>query len=98
MAFKEDRLPDQVNAPEESEPKRKAKKKDANVFFRAVKRIARWFREMKSELKKVVWPTRSQIINNCLIVLVVVVASAIVLWGFDQIAMMTVNAIISLGR
>lgn len=98
MAFKEDRLPDQANAPEELEPKKKAKKKDGNVFSRAVKRIARWFREMKSELKKVVWPTRSQIVNNCLIVLVVVVASAIVLWGFDQIAMMTVNAIISLGR
>lgn len=93
-----DRLPDQASAPEESESKKKVKKKEGNFFSRTIKKISRWLREMKSELKKVVWTTRSQMINNCVIVLVVVVASAIVLWGFDQIAMMTVNAIISLGR
>jgi len=53
---------------------------------------------MRSELKKVVWTSRSQLINNCIVVLVVVVISAVVLWAFDQLAMMTVNAIISLGR
>jgi len=98
MAFKQDRLPDQASTPEESETKKKAKKKEGNIFSRTIKRIGRWFREMKSELKKVVWTTRSQMINNCVVVLVVVVAAAIVLWGFDQIAMMTVNAIISLGH
>ena len=36
----------------------KAEKKDAKPGF--FQRIARWFREMKSELKKVVWPTPKQ--------------------------------------
>ena len=46
-----------------------AEAKKENFFVRAGKRISRWFREMKSELKKVVWPTKSQMINNTLIVL-----------------------------
>ena len=50
------------------------------------KRIKKWFREMKSELKKVVWPTAKQITNNSLVVLVVIFVSAVVLWGFDKLA------------
>ena len=42
--------------------------KKENFFVRTGKRIARWFREMRSELKKVVWPSKSQMINNTLIV------------------------------
>ena len=100
MAYNEERLPDAVNdTPAESDQsKKKAKKKEGNFFTRTGKRIARWFREMRSELKKVVWTSKSQLINNCVVVLVAVVISAIVLWAFDQLAMMTVNAIISLGR
>ena len=51
-----------------------AEAKKENFFVRAGKRISRWFREMKSELKKVVWPTKSQMINNTLIVLACVLA------------------------
>ena len=40
---------------------KKAKKDEKPGFFQ---RVARWFREMKSELKKVVWPTPKQTINN----------------------------------
>ena len=60
-------------------------------------RIAKWFREMRSELKKVVWPTRSQTINNSIVVLVVMAVAAIVIWGFDWIAAQGVRALISLG-
>ena len=34
------------------------------------KRIAKWWREMKSELKKVVWPTPKQVVNNTIVALV----------------------------
>ena len=60
------------------------------------KRIAKWWREMKSELKKVVWPTRSQVVNNTIVVLVVMVVAAIVIWGFDEIAQLIVRAVLSL--
>ena len=47
-------------------------------------RIGRWFREMRSELKKVVWPTPKQIANNTAISLTVMVAAAILIWAIDQ--------------
>ena len=59
------------------------------------KRIAKWWREMKSELKKVIWPTPKQTLNNTIVALVVMAISAIVIWGFDEIAQMIVKAVIS---
>jgi len=60
-------------------------------------KIGKWFREMRSELKKVVWPTPKQILNNTTVALVVMIAAAIVVWAFDQVAAQGVNALISLG-
>ena len=59
-------------------------------------RIARWFREMKSELKKVVWPSKSQMINNVLVVIACVVVVGVFIWLFDAIAGLVVNGIITL--
>ena len=59
------------------------------------KRIAKWWREMKSELKKVIWPTPKQTLNNTVVALVVMAISAVVIWGFDEIAQMIVKAVIS---
>ena len=70
------------------------KKDDSKPGF--FKRVAKWFREMKSELKKVVWPTGKQLFNNTLVSVVVMVASAIVLWGFDMLASGLVHALINI--
>jgi preprotein translocase subunit SecE len=57
--------------------------------------IARWFREMRSELKKVVWPTRKQLINNSVIAIVMMVISGVVIGAFDYIAkFITIDLII----
>ena len=40
-----------------------AKKEGGNIFTRAGQRISKWFREMRSELKKVIWPSRKQLIQ-----------------------------------
>ena len=45
--------------------------------------MARSFRDMKGEIKKVVWPSRKQIINNTLIVIAFVAIAAIVVGGVD---------------
>ena len=58
-----------------------------------LKRTAKWFREMKSELKKVVWPSKKTIVKNSLIALGVMAVSAVVLWGFDEIAQLLIKAI-----
>jgi len=67
-------------------------KAKTNIFVR----LGGWFRGMKSELKKVVWPTWKQTFNNSLVVLVAMVISGIVLWGFDALASAAVKVLISL--
>ena len=58
----------------------------------------RWFREMRSELKKVVWPSKSQMINNTLVVIACVVVVGVFIWVFDAVAGLVVNGIITLVR
>ena len=60
-------------------------------------RFAKWFREMRSELKKVVWPTPKQILNNTMVSLSVMVVMAIVIWALDQVGGQIFQAIRLLG-
>ncbi len=59
-------------------------------------RVKDWFRGMKSELKKVIWPTPKQTMNNTGVVLAVCAASAVVLGGFDWLASKLVEVLIGL--
>ena len=58
-------------------------------FFAGIKRffknIAKFFRDTRSEMKKVVWPNKKQVINNTLVVLVVVLIAAIDLVALDAL-------------
>lgn len=40
---------------------------------------------VKAELKKVVWPTKKQLINNTVLVIVLILAFAVIVFGFDMI-------------
>ena len=46
-------------------------------------RIGKWFRELTSECRKIVWPTREQTVNNTLVVLASVVIIGIFIWVLD---------------
>ena len=70
------------------------KKTDEKLGFFA--RVKKWFRDMKSELKKVVWPTPKQTAKNTVVAVVMIVICAIVLWGFDSAAQATVKALINI--
>lgn len=63
-----------------------ATNKKPNFFVRTGRKIAKWFREMKSELKKVVWPDGKQLFNNTLIVLASVLVVGIIVCVFDFLA------------
>ena len=56
----------------------------------------KWFREMRSELKKVVWPTRSQVLNNTLVVIVVSVIFAVIIGLIDYLAYEGIKALLGL--
>lgn len=60
--------------------------KKPNFFVRTGRAISKWFREMKSELKKVVWPNGKQMVNNTVIVLVSILIVGIVVCLFDFLA------------
>ena len=63
-----------------------AEAKKANVFVRFFGAIARYFRELRSELKKVVWPTPKQVLKNTMIVLACVLIVGIFIWMLDWVA------------
>lgn len=54
-----------------------------------------WFREMKSELKKVVWPTRKTVMANTGTVLLCSLLIGACVWIFDFVAVTAVQMIIS---
>ena len=60
-------------------------KKFFGFFANLGKRIYKFFREIKVELKKVVWPTWSHTRNNTLIVLACVLVIGIAIWVLDAI-------------
>ena len=73
-----------------------AEVKKENWFKRTFGAIARYFRELKSELKKVVWPTPKQVLKNTLIVALCVVAVGVFIWVFDYVAQIGITALIGL--
>lgn len=73
------------------------KAKPADAKKPRKKKVAKWFREMRSELKKVVWPTRKQVVNNTLIVLLIMVVSGVVVWGLDEIASRAAHLLMAIG-
>ena len=48
-------------------------------------RISRSLREIRGEMKKVVWPSKKQVINNTLVVMAAVAISAVFIGGLDSI-------------
>ena len=61
-------------------------KKQPNFFVRTATKVSKWFREMKSELRKVVWPSGKQLLNNTLIVFGAVVVVGVIVFAFDWLA------------
>ena len=64
----------------------KKKKKDRGL----------WFREMKSELKKVVWPNRQTVAKNTGTVLLCSLLIGVFIWVFDFAAVSLVQMILSI--
>ena len=75
-----------------------AEVKKANWFKRVFGGIAKYFRELRSELKKVSWPTPKQVLKNTLIVVACVVIIGIFVWVFDLVAQTLITALIKVLR
>ena len=45
-----------------------------------------YFGEVKSEMRKVAWPTRKEVINSTIIVLIAVIVMTSLIFGFDYVS------------
>lgn len=56
--------------------------------------LSRYFKGVKSELKKVVWPTRKELINYSIIVILAVIAFMLLFLVYDKIIMFLLSSFI----
>jgi preprotein translocase, SecE subunit, bacterial len=84
----EEAAPKKVKA-EKSDKKPKKEKKKVNP-------VVRWIKELRAELKKVMWPTRKQTINNTAIVIACCAVVGAFIWVFDLAAVNVFGALLRL--
>ncbi len=83
-------------ASEKASKAQKDKKSEKKSKPGTFDRIGRWLRELKSELKKVQWPSKKQTMNNTVIVIACVLVVGVFIWLFDFVAGGLINALINL--
>ena len=69
-----------------------------NVFVRFGKGIARFFRDRKAEVKKVVWPKPSTVFKNAGIVLLIIVVLGAFIFGLDTLLMYLLGLIMNIAH
>lgn len=86
-------MPEQGNKSVATQKKGAVQKKAAkqNVF----KRIARFYREVVAELKKVTWPTKKELVTSSVAVIVFIVIFMVVLFGIDTGFTALINLIVA---
>ncbi|MGV6988369.1 preprotein translocase subunit SecE [Testudinibacter sp. P80/BLE/0925] len=60
------------------------------------KKAVAYFKESRGELRKIVWPKRSEATQTTLIVFGVTVVASLVLWGFDSLIIAVISFLTNL--
>lgn len=63
----------------------KAAKKNEFFLIRWIKGIIEFFRGVNVELKKVSWPTKDELIQYTIVVIVICGILTLFIWGFDTV-------------
>ena len=66
-----------------NETEKKVEKKSSNQAKKPNK-IARWFKDLRGEIKKIFWPDGKTVFRNTIIVIIVVAIAAAIIYLFDQ--------------
>ena len=72
-----ERAKDKERAVSEKESKKSDKSKKPG-------KISKWFKELKQELKKVIWPTRKTVVNNSIVVFAAMLGFAVFTFLLDE--------------
>ena len=62
----------------------KAKKSKGKSGAKKPNGIVKYFKDLRSEIKKVTWPSWKKVVNNTTVVLIGMAASGIVVWAIDS--------------
>ena len=60
------------------------------------KDYGKWFREMRSELKKVVWPAPHKVVKNTGIVVACSLVVGAFIWIFDSVSALFIKTLLSI--
>lgn len=69
------------------------KEKKTNQFELLGKKIVKFFVELKSELKKVVWPDRKKLTQSTITVVMICLFAAVLIFSVDKILTGVLNAV-----
>ncbi|MGN0641542.1 MAG: preprotein translocase subunit SecE [Huintestinicola sp.] len=69
-------MAENMSAKAEKKPAKKNQAKKPN-------RVVKYFKDLKSEFKKVVWPSKKTVFNNTGVVLAAMIISGLFIWGLD---------------
>ena len=75
-----------------------AEAKKQGAFKRFGSKMAKWFRELRAELKKVIWPTPKQTANNTMVVIIMVLLVGVVISLFSLVSTQLVSLVIGLAK
>ena len=75
-----------------------AEVKKENWFSTKWNQTKKFFREIRSELKKVVWPTKELVLMNALSVAGCVLVVGLFIWLFDFFASVVITGLIGLAQ
>ncbi len=70
---------------EKSKGEKDSKEKSAKSAKKPKKSIVKYFKDAKSEFKKVVWPTPKETTHNTVVVLVMCALAALFVFAFDSL-------------
>ena len=80
---KEDKAAKKAAKTAAKEAQKNAAKKEGKEKLGFFAKIAKFFRDYKSEFNKLVWPSRQQLAKNSAVVLVSIVVCGAALWAID---------------
>ncbi len=72
--------------------------KKENFFSRTGKNVSKFFRDVKSEIKKIVWPTPQAVFKNTGVVLVTIIVIGLFIFGLDTLLMNLLGLVMNVAK
>lgn len=72
--------------------------KKENFFSKIGKNVSKFFRDVKSEIKKIVWPTPQAVFKNTGVVLVTIIVIGLFIFGLDTLLMNLLGLVMNVAK